>query len=782
MRRRSMEDFHEFDQNGTLVLEKFNLNPSRIDPANVKLLPIDDGPSEEQGGGDLDGTEDGDLYELTLLAGQTYSFSMRPGTMTDPLLAIFDSTLTNVLAVDDEGGLGHASIITFTPTTDGTYYLYATAWGIQVTGDPTADTGTYQLDFWTPESSPDAGDTMGTATEIEDGSTTFGHFTSTTDVDLYKIDLTSGLFYSFAFAGGVGAAGELTEPGSVPAKVELLDAGGNVVAVHNINTKSGVGFQVTDGGTYYVRLTPTNNKTGGYTLDVDSVDLSTKSPLEAFNWDSAANIVDSNGSAPGGTAYVYFANAGEHFGVQQGDNGADGIPNSGDENVLSLGWNDFEKQQVMLMLEQYEFITGINYEITTDASEATFRLITTTAEPYGARFFPNDADVYGDQVGVGLFNIQSHAWTFDSNGPAPGSQQSLLQGGWAWELLLHEFGHGHGIAHPHDTGGGSEIMAGVFASQGSFGAYNLNQSVYSVMSYNSSWVFHPNGPTPFSVSSLDNGSSGGLNPFDIAILQQRYGVIERNTGNDVYTLIDVKADAEYRTIWDSGGNDTIAYGGPLSAQIDLIAATLDYSPTGGGVVSFLMNPAGTPAAQLIRGGYLIANGVVIENATGGSGHDILLGNAANNVLTGNAGNDTLGGRTGIDVYKLGAGADTAIISLDSSKVDTKVGSVAYDLITDFDGTSDKIDFSDLDAKTSTAANDAFTWIGTSANKSAGQLSYKVYDSVNGAEKALGIEIDNFTGAHSGKVTVVLANVDGGGVDYAVVLLGAPVLNAADFVF
>ena len=43
---------------------------------------------------------------------------------------------------------------------------------------------------------------------------------------------------------------------------------------------------------------------------------------------------------------------------------------------------------------------------------------------------------------------------------------SLLPGGFSYGVILHEFGHAHGIAHPHDTGGGSEIMLGVTAATG----------------------------------------------------------------------------------------------------------------------------------------------------------------------------------------------------------------------------------------------------------------------------------------------------------------------------
>jgi serralysin len=60
----------------------------------------------------------------------------------------------------------------------------------------------------------------------------------------------------------------------------------------------------------------------------------------------------------------------------------------------------------------------------------------------------------------------------------------------------------------------------------------------------------------------------------------------------------------------------------------------------------------------IYGGFTIANDVVIENATGGSGNDSLIGNSANNVLTGNAGDDTLLGREGNDTLLGDNGNDT----------------------------------------------------------------------------------------------------------------------------
>src|SRR3546814_75506 len=176
------------------------------------------------------------------------------------------------------------------------------------------------------------------------------------------------------------------------------------------------------------------------------------------------SFVDVDGTP---TAYVYFAEAGESFG-ELADNGVDPLP--------SFGWNGREQDQVMLTLEEYEHILGVNYEITTDVNQATFRLITTTSTQYGAYFYPQDP-AFGDAQGIGAFNVNSGGWDKlgFSTQDIPGDQVSLDRGGFAFGVILHEFGHAHGLAHPHDTGGGSAVMLGV-AGSGPLGIYDLNQS------------------------------------------------------------------------------------------------------------------------------------------------------------------------------------------------------------------------------------------------------------------------------------------------------------------
>lgn len=58
----------------------------------------------------------------------------------------------------------------------------------------------------------------------------------------------------------------------------------------------------------------------------------------------------------------------------------------------------------------------------------------------------------------------------------------------------------------------------------------------------------------------------------------------------------------------------------------------------------------------------IAHGVVIENAFGGCGNDVIIGNDADNILKGNAGDDVLYGGAGQDQLWGGTGNDIFVFS------------------------------------------------------------------------------------------------------------------------
>lgn len=595
-----------------------------------------------------------DVYGINLVAGQTYLFSAYGSgadAVGDTFLYVFDSTLTfaGLQAYDDDGGAGTNSLISYTASYTGTHYIGVGSY------PGSGLTGTYTLDALGYTGVDQVGDTFAGAPSLAVNSVTYGwidagpdgpYGAGSSEVDTYAFTVTAGNLYSIEIAGGADYESDfLALNGELDTLMAIYDADGNLLAFDDdiafpTDISSRIDFFATENATYYLDVFSYSPLTSaGYSITLKELNPADYDPLDSIIWASADNVPFVNG-----VAYVYFGHAGETFG-QTNDDGV--------TPMTTFGWNATEIQAVMKALEQYEKILGVDYQITGSLAQATFRLSTTSSDLYGAYFIPQD-DAYGPDQGVGVFNVDSGGWSF-------GSQQSLAQGGYSFEVILHEFGHAHGLSHPHDRGGGSDIMLGVTAAQGSYGVYDLNQGVYTVMSYNSSWATGPNGESPFTAAGIDNGWSGTLSAFDIAALQQRYGVINAYaTGNTTYSLDDVQAQGTYyECIWDTGGKDTIAYGGNRNARIDLLAATLDYSPTGGGVMSYVDG---------IFGGFTIAAGVVIENASGGGGNDSILGNAANNELKGGGGDDILVGREGGDKLDGGAGFDTASYLTASSGV------------------------------------------------------------------------------------------------------------------
>ena len=203
--------------------------------------------------------------------------------------------------------------------------------------------------------------------------------------------------------------------------------------------------------------------------------------------------------------------------------------------------------------------------------------------------------------------------------------------GWAYGVFVHEIGHALGLSHPHNEAsdqGGHPAFPGVTDSS-MLGDYELNQTVYTVMSYNDGFA---------SLGTPPDWIKGwAVTPmaFDIAAIQAIYGPnMATNAGNTVYDISSGQFIDSWSAIWDAGGSDTItANGDPDRAYvIDLRAATLQSEYGGGGFVSRAMGN---------YGGVTIANSVVIENATGGKRDDILHGNAADNRLDGGSGYDTV---------------------------------------------------------------------------------------------------------------------------------------------
>jgi Ca2+-binding RTX toxin-like protein len=117
-----------------------------------------------------------------------------------------------------------------------------------------------------------------------------------------------------------------------------------------------------------------------------------------------------------------------------------------------------------------------------------------------------------------------------------------------------------------------------------------------------------------------------------------------------------------------------------------------------------------------------------DRLEGGGGNDRLEGGAGNDTLTGGEGNDVLIGGAGDNRFEGGSGADTIIGGSGADSFVYRPGDLAgVDRIEGFSSAQgDRILLAELDANLNTAANDKFTFIGTSAfSGKAGELRFQV---------------------------------------------------------
>lgn len=366
-------------------------------------------------------------------------------------------------------------------------------------------------------------------------------------------------------------------------------------------------------------------------------------------------------NAASGPVKVWFGQR-EDFG--------DAVAIHGPSDVLTSGasaqkWGAAEKAIFDYATGVYESVCGLTFARAGSVSDADIVWWKTSLDdgPLALHETPGNDQIWG---------------YFD---PGTSSWSTLYFGGDGLNTVLHELGHGVGLAHPHD--GGSNDDATTFPgvrSAFSTGAYGLNQGIWTIMSYNTGW--------DEAGYDLTFGNQAGLGAFDIAALQALYGKnMATGLGSDIYALPTWNSSVDERgwlCLWDAGGEDTIsASQSTAGAVIDLRAATLKQGdPHAGGFVS---------RESGVAGGYTIANGVTIENATGGRHGDRLQGNSAANLLRGNGGADTLQGSAGNDILHGDAGNDRLYggAGLDTFVFDARADErTNVDRISDFNPTYD----------------------------------------------------------------------------------------------
>ena len=138
------------------------------------------------------------------------------------------------------------------------------------------------------------------------------------------------------------------------------------------------------------------------------------------------------------------------------------------------------------------------------------------------------------------------------------------------------------------------------------------------------------------VTDEGNGGTGSMVSFALHF----YGDYEGSNDTYYYTDDFATLSGDRTTLTDTDGTDTI------NAAAVTTNLLLDLMPG---------------STLTIAGRQVVSTSdTVIENAFGGDGNDVIVGNAAGNYLSGGAGDDLLGGKAGNDTLAGGAGADLFI--------------------------------------------------------------------------------------------------------------------------
>ena len=279
---------------------------------------------------------------------------------------------------------------------------------------------------------------------------------------------------------------------------------------------------------------------------------------------------------------------------------------------------------------------------------------------------------YANQGGTAPLDRAGDVWF------KAGAFADVRPGSLGWYVTLHETGHALGLKHPHE---GFRMTNGDW--HGVLPA-RLDAMEYTVMSYRS---------YPGEVTASVGGNARFDHPqswmmLDIRVLQSMFGAdYTVNAGNTVYSwrpgqgdtfvngqrAIDGPGDTIFATIWDGGGSDCY----DLSAY--RTGLRIDLRPGQASVFDRAQ------LAVLDQGSGRVAQGNVynalqlgtdrrslIEQATGGEGADVIIGNQAGNLLRGRGGADFISGLAGNDMVVGGAGADRFVFNRRGDGRDTIV--------------------------------------------------------------------------------------------------------------
>jgi serralysin len=331
-----------------------------------------------------------------------------------------------------------------------------------------------------------------------------------------------------------------------------------------------------------------------------------------------------------------FPSSGSYYGASYGD--GEPLNNFGALSAV-------QKAVVRTVLSTYSSVANLQFTEVAETStqHADLRLALSDSPSTAWAYYPTTLPEGGD------------AW-FNKSG---GAYSQPKKGNYAYVTFLHEIGHALGLDHAHE----SPAMP-----------QDRDSMEYTVMSYRSYVGASPTG----GYTNETGGYAQSLMMYDVAAVQHMYGAnYASNSGNTTYKWSAStgemfingvgqsapSANRIFQTIWDGGGSDTYDFSTYASGlRVDLRPG--EWSTTAAAQLARL-TWNGSELADGNIANSLLYNGDVrslVENAIGGTGNDVLIGNDTANVLRGGAADDLLVGSGGNDALYGDAGFDAAMFT------------------------------------------------------------------------------------------------------------------------